>query len=173
MSIDQLEEQIPDFAMLASAIATRNPIVTAALETAAGAVMTPAAIEAAKSAASVMAMNNVYYRFAHLASNPEYKKMPARLRMNWLGNPRVDRTDFELHWQSAQSTGGGPVGTPMKRRCGKQALVRMQFKRRCDLPRSCSQLRLRSRRQGMARRKRRSNPAFPHLGRPLFGEGRR
>lgn len=34
--------------------------------------MTPA-VEAAKSAASVMAMNNVYYRFVHLPSNPEYK----------------------------------------------------------------------------------------------------
>lgn len=62
--------------LLASAIATRNPIVTAAMETAAGVVMTPAAVEAAKSAASVMAMNNVYYRFVHLASIPEYKTMP-------------------------------------------------------------------------------------------------
>lgn len=68
--------------MLASAIATRNPIVTAAMETAAAVVMTPATIEAAKSAVSIIAMNNVYYRFVHLASNPEYKTMPARLRMN-------------------------------------------------------------------------------------------
>lgn len=120
MSIDQLQGQIPDFAkdvrlnlasmmpdktlspqskfglLLASAIATRNPIVTATMETAAGVVMTPAAVEAAKSAASLMVMNNIYCRFVHLASNPEYKTMPARLRMNWLGNPRVDRADFEL-----------------------------------------------------------------------------
>lgn len=82
--------------LLASAITTRNPIVTAAMEAAAGVVMTLAAVEAAKSAAFVIAMNNVYYRFVHLASNPEYKTMPARLRMNWRGNPRVDRTDFEL-----------------------------------------------------------------------------
>lgn len=67
--------------------------------------MTPA-VEAAKSAASVMAMNNVYYRFVHLASNPKYKTMPARLRMNWLGNPRVDRTDFEL-WALAVSAING------------------------------------------------------------------
>ncbi|MFB6452264.1 carboxymuconolactone decarboxylase family protein [Bradyrhizobium tunisiense] len=130
MSIDQLKDQIPDFAkdvrlnlasmmadetlspqskyglLLASAIASRNPIVTAAMETAAGVVMTPAAVEAAKSAASVMAMKNVYYRFVHLASNPEYKTMPARLRMNWLGNPRVDRTDFEL-WALAVSAING------------------------------------------------------------------
>lgn len=53
-----------------------------------------------------MAMNNVYYRFVHLASNPEYKTMPARLRMNWLGNPRMDRTDFEL-WALAVSAING------------------------------------------------------------------
>ena len=31
-------------------------------------------------------MNNVYYRFVHLASNPEYGTMPAKLRMNVIGN---------------------------------------------------------------------------------------
>lgn len=67
-----------------------------AMEAGAGVVMTPTAVETAKSAASVMAMNNVYYRFAHLVSNPEYKTMNARPRMNWLGNPRVDGADFEL-----------------------------------------------------------------------------
>lgn len=80
--------------------------MTAALETAACVVVTPAAVEAAKSAASVMAMNHVYYRFVHLVSNPEYKTIPARLRMNWLGNPRVDRTDFEL-WALAVSAING------------------------------------------------------------------
>ncbi|WP_027545429.1 carboxymuconolactone decarboxylase family protein [Bradyrhizobium sp. WSM2254] len=129
MTIDQLKDQIPDFAkdvrlnlasmadealspqskyglLLASAIATRNPIATAAMESAACMVITPAAVEAAKSAASDMAMNNVYYRFVHLVSNPEYKTMPARLRMNWLGNPRVDRADFEL-WALAVSAING------------------------------------------------------------------
>lgn len=68
--------------------------------------MTAAAVEAAKSAASVMAMNNIYYRFVRLASNPEYKTMPARLHVDWLGNPRVDRTDFEL-WPLAVSAING------------------------------------------------------------------
>lgn len=124
MSIGQLKDQIPDFAkdvrlnlasmmadetlspqskyglLLASAIATRNPVVTAAMETAACVVMTPAAVETAKSVASVMAMNNVNYRFVHLVSNPDYKTMPARLRMNWLGNPRVDRAILSCgYWQ--------------------------------------------------------------------------
>ena len=44
----------------------------------------------------VMAMNNVYYRFVHLASNPEYGKMPARLRMNFIGSHGIAKEEFEL-----------------------------------------------------------------------------
>ena len=54
------------------------------------------AANAARAAAAVMAMNNVYYRFVHLASNPEYGKLPARLRMNVIGNPGIEKDDFEL-----------------------------------------------------------------------------
>jgi alkyl hydroperoxide reductase subunit D len=54
------------------------------------------AANAARAAAAVMAMNNVYYRFTHLASNPEYRTMPAKLRMNVIGNPGIDKVDFEL-----------------------------------------------------------------------------
>ena len=51
---------------------------------------------AARAAAAVMAMNNVYYRFVHLASNPVYGTLPAKLRMNVIGNPGIDKADFEL-----------------------------------------------------------------------------
>src|SRR3569623_3463918 len=47
-------------------------------------------------AAAVMAMNNVYYRFVHLTSNPEYGTMPARLRMNIIGSHGISKEDFEL-----------------------------------------------------------------------------
>jgi alkyl hydroperoxide reductase subunit D len=53
-----------------------------------------------------MAMNNVYYRFAHLASATEYRNLPARLRMNVIGNPGVDKVDFEL-WSLAVSAING------------------------------------------------------------------
>ena len=43
-----------------------------------------------------MAMNNVYYRFVHLASNKEYATLPAKLRMNVIGTPGIDKADFEL-----------------------------------------------------------------------------
>ncbi|WP_192586945.1 carboxymuconolactone decarboxylase family protein [Sphingomonas arenae] len=58
--------------------------------------LSPEAANAARAAAAVMAMNNVYYRFVHLASNPEYGKLPARLRMNVIGNPGIEKDDFEL-----------------------------------------------------------------------------
>jgi alkyl hydroperoxide reductase subunit D len=54
------------------------------------------AANAARGAAAVMAMNNVYYRFVHLASNPEYATMRAGLRMNFIGSPGIEKDDFEL-----------------------------------------------------------------------------
>ncbi|WP_133130787.1 carboxymuconolactone decarboxylase family protein [Legionella yabuuchiae] len=51
---------------------------------------------AAKTAATLMAMNNVYYRAIHLAENKELTAMPANLRMNGLSNHDVDKEDFEL-----------------------------------------------------------------------------
>jgi len=51
---------------------------------------------AARGAAAVMAMNNVYYRFVHLVANPEYGKMPARLRMNIIASHGIAKAEFEL-----------------------------------------------------------------------------
>ncbi|KQM65598.1 alkyl hydroperoxide reductase [Sphingomonas sp. Leaf17] len=58
--------------------------------------LSPEAATAARAAAAIMAMNNVYYRFVHLASNPEYGNLPAKLRMNVIGAPGIDKVDFEL-----------------------------------------------------------------------------
>ena len=43
-----------------------------------------------------MGMNNVYYRFLHLVEDEEYQSLPARLRMNVIGNPGIEQDDFEL-----------------------------------------------------------------------------
>jgi lipoyl-dependent peroxiredoxin subunit D len=51
---------------------------------------------AAKAAATIMAMTNVYYRSTHLLEDPDFLKMPTRLRMNVIGKPGVDKADFEL-----------------------------------------------------------------------------
>jgi alkyl hydroperoxide reductase subunit D len=58
--------------------------------------LSPEAANAARAAAAVMAMNNVYYRFTHLAGNEEYARMPAKLRMNVIGAPGIEKLDFEL-----------------------------------------------------------------------------
>jgi len=51
-------------------------------------------------------MNNVYYRFVHLSSSKDYKTLPAKLRMNVIANPGVDKADFEL-WSLAVSAING------------------------------------------------------------------
>jgi lipoyl-dependent peroxiredoxin subunit D len=58
--------------------------------------LSPEAAQAARAAAAVMAMNNIYYRFTHLAGNQEYRNLPAKLRMNVIGQPGIDKVDFEL-----------------------------------------------------------------------------
>jgi alkyl hydroperoxide reductase subunit D len=65
-----------------------------------------ACIEAAKSAASIMAMNNIYYRFVHLVSDKSYASMPAKLRMNVIGNPGIDKIDFELSCLAVSAING-------------------------------------------------------------------
>ena len=64
------------------------------------------ALQAAHSAAAIMAMNNIYYRFIHLASAPDYKTLPAKLRMSVIGKPGVEKADFEL-WCLAVSAING------------------------------------------------------------------
>ena len=81
---------------LASAIASRNIYFTRDIETLAAAHLDAAYINGAHAAAAIMGMNNVYYRFLHLVEDPEYAQLPARLRMNVIGNPGIDKVDFEL-----------------------------------------------------------------------------
>jgi lipoyl-dependent peroxiredoxin subunit D len=53
-------------------------------------------VAAAKAAASIMAMNNIYYRFMHLADDAELALLPARLRMQVISKPPTDKPTFEL-----------------------------------------------------------------------------
>jgi alkyl hydroperoxide reductase subunit D len=66
-------------------------------------------LEAARGAASIMGMNNVYYRFNHMleeSGDAEYASMPARLRMQYIGRHPADKLDFEL-WCLAVSAING------------------------------------------------------------------
>ncbi len=120
-AIDQLKERLPDHARdlrinlgvltsstalspaqawtiaLTSACTTRRTDLITAVEADAATVLGPAALAAAKGAAAIMGMNNVYYRFVHMMGDAaEYGHMPARLRMQVIGNPGIDKLDFEL-----------------------------------------------------------------------------
>jgi lipoyl-dependent peroxiredoxin subunit D len=129
MSLDALKDRIPDYAkdirlnlgslatepsltaqqragtFVASALGSRNAEVTRAVLAEFGPHLTPEALDGAKAAASIMAMNNVYYRFVHLVGG-DYATMPAKLRMNVMGRPGVDKADFEL-WSLAVSAING------------------------------------------------------------------
>ncbi len=45
---------------------------------------------------SIMSMNNTYYRFVHLSSNPEYLKLHPKLQMSSMKTPGIELVDFEL-----------------------------------------------------------------------------
>ena len=120
MSLKQFAETLPDFAkdlrlnissllndqtlrdqrkyglILACAHGTGYRPIVAAAEAEVEGKLAPEAANAARAAAAIMAMNNVSYRFVHLATNPVYGTLPAKLRMNVIGNPGVDKADFEL-----------------------------------------------------------------------------
>ena len=92
--------------VLVSAMATRNDALTAAVEEEASKHLSTQALEGAKSAAAIMGMNNIYYRFLHLSSNEKYSTLPAKLRMNVLRTHGVEHVDFEL-WSIAVSAING------------------------------------------------------------------
>ncbi|HEX4024966.1 MAG TPA: carboxymuconolactone decarboxylase family protein [Steroidobacteraceae bacterium] len=81
---------------LAAAIAARNVTFAQAIEAASLEHLDGAHVTAARAAAAIMGMNNIYYRFLHLVEDGEYQRLPARLRMNVLGAPGIDKLDFEL-----------------------------------------------------------------------------
>jgi alkyl hydroperoxide reductase subunit D len=129
MSIDALCEQLPAYAkdlglnlsslagetllndqqkwgcFVAAAYAVGQPDVVKAINDAASG-LSDEAKTAARAAAAIMGMNNIYYRAMHIMSNHEYRTLPARLRMNVIANPGVDKIDFEL-WSAAVSAVNG------------------------------------------------------------------
>src|SRR6478672_2705770 len=120
MSLKQFADTLPDFAkdlrlnlssllsdqllgdqrkyglILACAHGSGYRPLVAAAEAECAPKLSPEAANAARGAAAVMGQNNVYYRFVHLASNPVYSTLPAKLRMNLIGSHGIDKADFEL-----------------------------------------------------------------------------
>lgn len=81
---------------LASAIASRHQPLTAAIASEAEKSATAQELNGVRTAAAIMGMNNIYYRFTHLVGNEEYATQRAGLRMNAMANPGCDKIDFEL-----------------------------------------------------------------------------
>jgi alkyl hydroperoxide reductase subunit D len=129
MSLDALRDRLPEYArdlrlnlgslstepvlseqqragcFVVSALASRNAEVSNAIIAEFGPKLSPEALNAAKAAAAIMGMNNIYYRFTHMVHG-DYAKMPAKLRMNVMAKPGVEKVDFEL-WSLAVSAVNG------------------------------------------------------------------
>lgn len=133
MRIEQLKNKLPDYAKdiklnmtsvlttedagdlsqkqiyqiaLACAYASKNSSVIMAIIDEANNMLLEEDIQAAKAAATIMAMNNIYYRFVHLTSDKSFSMMPAKLRMNVIANPGIDKIDFELSCLAVSAING-------------------------------------------------------------------
>lgn len=129
MSVENLKAAIPDYAkdlrlnlgslprttalseeqlwgtLLACAAATRNTQVLTEIGAEAADTLSAEAYQAALGAASIMAMNNVFYRGRHFLGG-QYDDLRPGLRMNIIGSPGVDKANFEL-WCFAVSAING------------------------------------------------------------------
>ncbi|GAB7146501.1 alkyl hydroperoxide reductase [Mycobacterium riyadhense] len=129
MSVENLKAAIPEYAkdlklnlgsitrsavlsdeqlwgtLLASAAATRNTQVLAEIGAEAAAKLSAEAYHAALGAASIMGMNNVFYRGRGFLDG-QYDDLRPGLRMNIIANPGVDKANFEL-WSFAVSSING------------------------------------------------------------------
>ncbi|MBI1356240.1 MAG: alkyl hydroperoxide reductase [Acidobacteria bacterium] len=130
MTLDELRESLPEYAKdlklnlstvlrqpelsapqtwgtaLACAAACHNDELLDVIARESEPYLDETARNAALGAAAVMAMNNIYYRFLHLASNKKYSTMRAGLRMNIIRTHGGDPADFEL-WCLAVSAING------------------------------------------------------------------
>lgn len=92
---DLTQQQI-DFVALSCSYALKNALLIQLMEGKIQDQFSHAEITAAKAAATIMAMNNVYYRFVHLVDDSRFTTLPAKLRMNIITNPGIDKVVFEL-----------------------------------------------------------------------------
>lgn len=130
MTLDILKDRLPDYArdlklnlsslaaeqllspqqkagsFVTAALAANHGPTTQAVVGNFGSELSAEALNGAKIAASLMAMNNIYYRFVHLVHAADYKTLPAKLRMTAMAKPGVDKVDFEL-WSLVVSAVNG------------------------------------------------------------------
>jgi alkyl hydroperoxide reductase subunit D len=102
----ELSEQQTWGTAVCCAMTVRQPALIAVIEEEAARHLDGKALFAAKAAAALMGMNNVFYRFRHLVGNPEYADHPARLRMQAIRSHGSDPLDFELWCLAASAVTG-------------------------------------------------------------------
>jgi alkyl hydroperoxide reductase subunit D len=131
MSVENLKDALPEYAkdlklnlgsitrsavlneeqlwgtLLASAAATRNAQVLAEIGAEAADNLSAEAYQAALGAASIMGMNNVFYRGRGFLEG-QYDDLRPGLRMNIIANPGVDKANFELWAFAVSSINGCP-----------------------------------------------------------------
>ena len=119
MSVENLKNSLPEYAkdlklnlssiarttvlneqqlwgtLLATAAATKSASTLKEIASEAADNLSAEAYNAALGAASIMGMNNVFYRTKGYLDG-KYDDLRAGLRMNIIGNPGVDKADFEL-----------------------------------------------------------------------------
>ena len=129
MSVDTLKNSLPEYAkdlklnlssltrttvlneqqlwgtLLATAAATRSATTLREIAEEAADTLSAEAYNAALGAASIMGMNNVFYRGKSFLGG-KYDDLRAGLRMQIIGTPGVDKNDFEL-WSFAVSSING------------------------------------------------------------------
>ena len=81
---------------IAAALASRSRRLAEALIASRPEEVTNKTVEDAVSAAALMGMTNVLYRFQHLVGKPSYEQMPTRLRTQRLTKPATTNAAFEL-----------------------------------------------------------------------------
>jgi alkyl hydroperoxide reductase subunit D len=131
MSIDNLKDALPEYAkdlklnlgsitrttllneeqlwgtLLASAAATRNTQVLEEIGAEAADTLSAEAYHAALGAASIMGMNNVFYRGRGFLEG-QYDDLRPGLRMNIIANPGANKVNFELWCFAVSAINGCP-----------------------------------------------------------------
>ncbi len=91
---------------MACAYALKNKDIASAISSHQDFSLDAVHLAASQSAASIMAMNNVYYRSVHLMSAIDLKKTPAGLRMNQMAQHGIDQNRFELYATAVSALNG-------------------------------------------------------------------
>ena len=86
--------------------ATKEKTLIQTLENEVQNILSEVEVGAVKTASTLMAMNNIYYRFLHISADKEYSQMPAGLRMQGIMNHGIDKIDFEILSLSAPIING-------------------------------------------------------------------